>query len=131
MAPGTKLKREKQPLPPPLAPEDRTVGQLVAETIRLYGKHFWSSLALGILPALIVVAGMKSSGRPIVGVISGGGVVVWSLSYVGACLVATGVRPGAATVLRALAVAVAVYFFVPFLAAAAIIPAVAWLGLVG
>jgi hypothetical protein len=126
-----KPKRKKQPLPPPLAPEDRTVGQLVAETIRLYGKNFWPSLALGILPALTVVAGMLSSGRPIVGVISGAGIVVWSLSYVGACLIATGVRASGATVLRALAVAVAVYFFVPFLAAAAIIPAVAWLGLVG
>src|SRR5947208_1668611 len=34
MAPGTKLKREKQPLPPPLPPEHRTVGPLVAEAIR-------------------------------------------------------------------------------------------------
>ena len=35
-------------LPPPLPPEDRTVGQLVAETIRLYGRRFWASLPLGL-----------------------------------------------------------------------------------
>jgi hypothetical protein len=131
MSRGVKPRREKQSLPPPLAPEDRTVGQLVAETIRLYGKRFWPSLSLGILPALIVVAGMEASGRPIVGVISGAGVVVWSLSYVGACLIATGARADPRTILRAFAVGIAVYFFVPFLAAAAILPAVAWLGLVG
>jgi hypothetical protein len=35
-------------LPPPLPPETRTVGQLVAETIRAYGNHFWRLLPLGI-----------------------------------------------------------------------------------
>ena len=44
-------RREPQPAPPPLPPETRTVGQLVAETIRLYGGRFWGSLALGIAPA--------------------------------------------------------------------------------
>src|SRR6266480_4468364 len=46
-----KRRREPQPAPPPLPPETRTVGQLVAETIRLYGSRFWRSLALGIAPA--------------------------------------------------------------------------------
>lgn len=35
-------------LPPPLPPETRTVGQLVAETIRAYGNTFWRALPLGI-----------------------------------------------------------------------------------
>jgi hypothetical protein len=35
-------------LPPPLPPEERTVGQLVAETIRAYGASFWRALPLGI-----------------------------------------------------------------------------------
>src|SRR2546423_1896135 len=34
-------------LPPPLPPETRTVGQLVAESIRLYGRRFWQTLARG------------------------------------------------------------------------------------
>lgn len=39
-------------LPPALPPGERTVGQLVAETIRLYGETFWRSLPLGIPLAL-------------------------------------------------------------------------------
>jgi hypothetical protein len=35
-------------LPPPLPPESRTVGQLVAETIRAYGNDFWRVLPLGL-----------------------------------------------------------------------------------
>ena len=42
---------KSQALPPPLPPETRTVGQLVAETINLYRRHFWASLALGLGPA--------------------------------------------------------------------------------
>ena len=43
----------RRDLPPPLPPETRTVGQVVAETIRLYGNRFWPSLALGISPAVL------------------------------------------------------------------------------
>ena len=50
---GTRKARE--PLPPPLPPETRTVGQLVAETINLYRRHFWHSLALGLGPAAAAV----------------------------------------------------------------------------
>ena len=35
-------------LPPALPPETRTVGQLIAETIRAYGNSFWRLLPLGV-----------------------------------------------------------------------------------
>ena len=38
----------KAAAPAPLPPETRTVGQLVAETLQLYGAAFWPSLALGL-----------------------------------------------------------------------------------
>lgn len=38
--------------PPPLPPERRTVGQLVAETIRLYGANFVRALPLGLVVAV-------------------------------------------------------------------------------
>lgn len=44
--------RRHEPLPAPLPPAERTVGQLVAESIRLYGHRFWPSLALGVPVAL-------------------------------------------------------------------------------
>ena len=40
--------RDEGPLPPPLPPEVRPVGQLVAETIKLYGERFWRVLPLGV-----------------------------------------------------------------------------------
>ena len=48
--------RAGEPLPAPLPPETRTVGQLVAESIRLYGRRFWPSLALGVGPAALGAA---------------------------------------------------------------------------
>jgi hypothetical protein len=37
-----------RPLPPPLPPAERTVGQLLAEAMRLYGHRFWRALPLGV-----------------------------------------------------------------------------------
>jgi hypothetical protein len=71
-------------LPPPLPPETRTVGQLVAESIRLYGAHFWPSLALGIGPALIGVAAAELDGVVRVVVVLGVGPLVLAASYAGA-----------------------------------------------
>lgn len=71
-------------LPPPLPPETRTVGQLVAESIRLYGARFWPSLALGIGPALIGVAAAELHGVARVLVVIGVGPLVLAASYAGA-----------------------------------------------
>jgi hypothetical protein len=62
MARGRESKRE---LPPPLPPEKRTVGQLVAESIRLYGQNFVRALPLGVVVAVInqLTAGVA---RPLV-----------------------------------------------------------------
>jgi hypothetical protein len=50
-----------EPLPPPLPPERRTVGQLVGEAIRAYGARFWRSLVLGVP---VVVANALVWARP-------------------------------------------------------------------
>ena len=51
-------------LPPPLPPETRTVGQLVAESLKLYAARFWPSLALGIGPAVVGVADAELDPAP-------------------------------------------------------------------
>ena len=56
---GRRAPRQPQPLPPPLAPEDRTVGQLVAETIRFYQHHFWRTLPLGLSVAADLWSGAE------------------------------------------------------------------------
>jgi len=40
-------------LPPPLPPVSRTVGQVIAEAIKLYQAHFFAALGLG-LPVAVV-----------------------------------------------------------------------------
>src|SRR3954454_18046773 len=71
-------------LPPPLPPETRTVGQLVAESIRLYGARFWPSLALGIGPALLGVAAAELHGAVRVVLVLGVGPLVLASSYASA-----------------------------------------------
>jgi len=100
-----KPKRRKRELPPPLPPGTRTIGQLVAETIRFYGKHFWRSLALGVGPAAVTVAGYFAGFHPALAAVVAGWIVLASASYVGACVLVAGERPPRRILLRALAAA--------------------------
>jgi hypothetical protein len=77
-------------LPPPLPPGERTVGQLVAETIRLYGRRFWRSLALGVGPAVLAVLSAGLSGWPKAALTLAVGPFVLGGSLVGATLLAAG-----------------------------------------
>jgi hypothetical protein len=49
--------RSADPRPEALPPAERTVGQVVAESIRLYGRNFFPSLSLGLPAAAIVGLG--------------------------------------------------------------------------
>lgn len=44
-----------EPRPAALPPAERTIGQLVAESVHFYGEHFWNVLVLGIAPAIALV----------------------------------------------------------------------------
>ncbi len=123
--------RRREPLPPPLPPEERTVGQLVAETIKLYRDRFWRALLIGIGPALLVLA-LAERGR------WGWFVTMWTLgaialtaSYVfAATLVA---RRDVSRRMLATAYAAGLVAFAPFpaLLAAFILPGLVWLAFVG
>jgi hypothetical protein len=118
------------PLPPPLPPESRTVGQLVAEAIRLYGRRFWPSIALGlpIAGADVLAVDRSLPGRiAVVAAFS----PLFTLAYARACALAADERPPA----RRWAVAAAIGTLV-FLPAAVVLPwfallATAWLAFVG
>jgi hypothetical protein len=118
------------PLPPPLPPETRTVGQLVAETIRLYGERFWPSLALG-LP--IAVLDELSLGRSL----NQQTLVIWictpllTAGYVGASALAGRTRPSPRVAFTALAVGIAIFLPVPVLLRVFVLPGFAWLALFG
>jgi hypothetical protein len=102
--------------PEPLPPETRTVGQLVAETIRLYGANFWRSLALGVAPALLFVASVEWRSSLALAVLMGAAAVVNTGVYIAACGIALDVRPDARVLATAFPVGIVVWlpaFFLP------------------
>jgi hypothetical protein len=120
----------KQPLPPPLPPETRTVGQLVAETLRVYGRHVWATLALGI--SLAVINQVSAGHETIVQVlVLAAGAPLMAASYTGAAALVGDVRPGTAQLVRAVVVGALVFVPAAFLSLVYIFPAIAWLALVG
>ncbi len=117
-------------LPPPLPPEERTVGQVVAESIRLYGQRFWAALALGLPVALITQISVGHS-------IEAQTFVLWACtplltaSFVGAVVIAAPTRPRLRRLALAFAVGIVVFLPVPALLRIFVLPALAWLALFG
>jgi hypothetical protein len=123
--------RAGEPRPAALPPAERTVGQLVAESIRAYGEHFWRALLLGIAPAVLVVVGTHvSKGALFVLSPTITGALV-SASYVGACVLALERRPSNRRLVLAWLLGWLVFIPVPFLVVAFILPGLAWLAAFG
>jgi hypothetical protein len=123
-------KRTERPVPPALPPAERTVGQLVAESIRLYGRHFLRALPLGILVAAINQLTVGTS-RFVVGGVLLATAPVFSAAYAYACSLEAE-RPVSR---RSWAIAIAAGSLV-FVPAALLFPwfalaAVLWLALAG
>lgn len=119
-----------KPLPPPLPPEDRTVGQLIAESLKLYGDHLWTSLALGLSVMLInqVTAGHETRFQALV---LAAGAPLMAASFVGASAIVGGVRPSAGDAARAIVVGAIVFVPAAFLTLVYVLPAVSWLAFIG
>ena len=80
--------RTDEARPAALPPERRTVGQLVAESIQLYGRRFWPSLALGIPAAVIVALGSWLHGGVRLAAVLVAGSALSSAALVGAVAIA-------------------------------------------
>jgi hypothetical protein len=120
----------KRELPPPLPPERRTVGQLVAETIRVYGRHFIPALPLGLVVGVVnqLTAGISRVGVGLVLVVAA---PAFAAGYAYATRIATGVQVS----LRSWGVAIVAGSLV-FVPAALLFPwfalaSVFWLALLG
>ena len=113
-------------LPPPLPPARRTVGQLVAESIRAYGQSFWRCLPLG----LPLAAADELSVHRTAAVQA---LVYWVLApafvaaYLWACRVVLGARPTRTAAL----IALLVYLPFPALRSVYILPGLAWFAFMG
>lgn len=113
-------------LPPPLPPEERTVGQLIAESIRAYGQDFWRAVPLGFPFAIADQASIHHSGHAQV-------IVYWAATplfvaaYMWGCRLVLNARPNR----TAVAVAVLIWLPFPVLRALVLLPGLAWLALIG
>jgi hypothetical protein len=113
-------------LPAPLPPSERTVGQLVGETIRAYGSRFWRSLLLGVPIALSTQLSLGHS-NVVQTVVLLAFTPFVAAAFVYACSLVHSAKP----TLVAYVCAVLVFAPVPILVRIFILPAIAWLALFG
>lgn len=125
----------RQPLPAALPPAQRTVGQLVAESINFYRHRFWPSLVLGLAPA---AAGVTVAALPNVlklPVALTFGTAAASSSYAIASAVVARQRPEVRRLLPAVGIGMVVLvpavLCLAFLNVVGLLPMVIWLGLTG
>jgi hypothetical protein len=123
--------RAGEPRPAALPPAERTVGQLVAESIRFYGDHFRRALLLGIAPAVLVVIGANVSKSVSLVLAPTFSAALVSASYVGACVLVLERRPANRRLVVAWLVGWLVFVPVPFLVVAFVLPGLAWLAAFG
>ncbi len=107
------------------------MGQLVAETIKLYGEHWWAALLIGLPAALLSAAAAGFDRAQTLEVVPFAGAVAATASFVGACAVVNGAPLRSRAALSAFVVGVIVWVPFPFLAAVFVLPGLAWLALVG
>jgi hypothetical protein len=117
-------------LPAALPPAERTVGQVVAETIRLYGANFWRALPLGLPFALmreVLLGHSITTEIPILCAMA----PLFSAGFVYASLLVLDAHPPRRRVFFAFVVGIIVWIPAPVLLIVYVIPAFAWLALFG
>ncbi len=119
------------PLPPPLPPETRTVGQLVAETLKLYGDHWKMALVIGLPPAVLSATATGFTRSQTLEIIPFAGAIAATASYVIASAVVSGTPLRSRALVPAIAVGVLIYLPFPFLTAVFVLPGLAWFALAG
>jgi len=103
----------------------------VAEAIRLYGRRFWLSLALGLSRATLNQLSALASRTGQLLLTATVGAVLLSGAFAAASVIVVQRRPPLRNLLVAIGVGCVVFSPAPFLALFFILPAVAWLALFG
>ena len=121
----------REQLPPPLPPETRTVGQLVAETLKLYGRNVRLALLIGLAPATLDLVATGLTRREALFFVPLVGGPVLTAAFILASIAALGVRPGRGAFVTAFAAGVLVFLPFPFLASVFILPGLVWFAFIG
>jgi hypothetical protein len=120
-----------EPRPAALPPAERTIGQLIGESIRFYSDHFWQCLALGLAPAVLAVVGANVSRTVAIVLFPTLFGALLSAAYVGASVLVLERRPDNRCLAEAWLAGWLVFAPVPFLVLGFVIPGVAWLAALG
>jgi len=117
--------------PVALPPAERTVGQLVAETIRFYGERFWACLVLGV-PAAVIAVVFENVSRQVQLLLAPTlSAALISATFARACALVLGASPPRRRWIAAWLVGWLVFAPVPFLVIAFVVPGLLWLAALG
>jgi len=114
----------------PLPPVARTVGQVVAEALKLYGSRFWACVGLGFPLALADPLSFERSLEVRIGILVALA-PLFTLAYAEACVIEGGSRPGRRRWIVAVGLGTVVFLPAALMIGWFALAAVAWLGLVG
>lgn len=112
--------------PVALPPAERTIGQLVAESIRFYGEHFWQVLPLGLVLVALDLASLHRSVL-VQTLILWAFTPIFSAAYVAVAAVVKQKEWSSSAFLAALLV----FLLFPVLVRLYVIPGLIWLALFG
>jgi hypothetical protein len=112
--------------PVALPPAERTVGQVVAEAIRIYGEHFWKILPLGVVVVGVDAASLHRS----LGIQT---LILWAFAplFAGAYVRATTVVRNQPWAWPAFWAGLLVFLPFPILLRLYLLPGLIWFGLLG
>jgi hypothetical protein len=117
--------------PAALPPAERTIGQLVAESIHFYGEHFWPCLVLGVPAACIAVLFSQVSHRTALLFAPTISAALISATFVYASTLVLKSSPPRRSLVAAWLIGWAVFAPAPFLVLAFILPGLIWLAAFG
>jgi hypothetical protein len=120
-----------EPRPAALPPGERTVGQLVAESISFYSDNFRRAILLGIAPAALSVVTTSASRNVSSVLLATLGGALLSAAYVGASVLVLDRRPPKERLVVAWAMGWLIFLPVPLLVLLFVLPGAAWLAAFG
>jgi hypothetical protein len=123
--------RAGEPRPAALPPGERTIGQLVAESIRLYGSRFWAVIPLGVPLAAEHAVSLHTKSTLLQTLLYWAAGPLLTAAYVYACTLTSAERPPRRVLASGYLAGLIVFLPFPILLRLYVLPALALFGLLG